>query len=171
MPYVTCPSCGERGKIPPSLIGARIKCKKCSVSFQVSAPVAKVTAAPSSSSSLPTAAAEGSEGIEVEGLDASSWSLSTEPAVALKAEAAAEPDNRADSSAFAPASTSAPGPREYKLLTPKDKFFDARFDLARLEEALNHFARKGWTVKAVTTPHIKGFSGAMEETIVVLLER
>ena len=38
MPYVTCPTCGERGKIPSNLIGARIKCRKCGLSFQVSPP-------------------------------------------------------------------------------------------------------------------------------------
>ena len=55
--------------------------------------------------------------------------------------------------------------------TAKDKYFDGKFDLTRLEEALNHFGRQGWTVKSMSTPHIKGFSVALEETIVVLLER
>ena len=41
MPYVTCPTCGERGKIPPNLVGARIKCRKCGLSFMVAAPAAK----------------------------------------------------------------------------------------------------------------------------------
>ena len=41
MPYVKCPSCGERGKIGPALIGARIKCKQCGVSFQVAPPAAR----------------------------------------------------------------------------------------------------------------------------------
>ena len=44
MPYVKCPSCGERGKIAPALVGARIKCKQCGVSFLVSPPAAKATA-------------------------------------------------------------------------------------------------------------------------------
>ncbi len=60
---------------------------------------------------------------------------------------------------------------EYKVLTPRDKFFDGRFELSKLEEALNYYGRQGWTVKAMSTPHVKGFSGAMEECIVVLLER
>jgi hypothetical protein len=170
MPTVTCPSCGERGKIGSSFIGSRLKCKKCGLSFLVSAPAAKQTAAPTGA--VATAATETPGGIEVEGLDASSWSLSTEVGVALKAEAMAEPDQPADAgSAFVAADGSSGARREYKLLTPKDKFFDGKFDLSRLEEALNHFGKKGWTVKAVSTPHLKGFSGAMEETIVVLLER
>ena len=61
--------------------------------------------------------------------------------------------------------------REYKLLTPKDKFFDGKFELSRLEEALNHYARHGWVAKALSTPHVKGFSGVFEEGVVVLLER
>jgi hypothetical protein len=49
--------------------------------------------------------------------------------------------------------------------------FDGRFDLARLEEALNHYARQGWTAKSMMIPHLKGYTGAMEEVICVLLER
>jgi hypothetical protein len=151
-------------------VGQRIKCRKCGISFQVSPPAPKATAG--LATSFPAAVVEGAEGIEVEGLDASAWSLSTDVGVALKAEATTEPDMRGDPlSAFAPAGGASAGTHEYKLLTPKDKFFDGKFDLTRLEEALNHFGKRGWTVKAMSTPHIKGFSGALEETIVVLLER
>jgi Domain of unknown function (DUF4177) len=170
MPTVTCPSCGERGKIGSSFIGSRLKCKKCGSSFLVSAPVAKPTAgiAPA----VPVGAIATPGGIEVEGLDASSWSLSTEVGVALKAEATAEPDHTAESgSAFIPTETSPSSAREYKVLTSRDKFFEGKFDLPRLEEALNHYGRQGWTVKTMSTPHLKGFSGAFEETIVILLER
>jgi Domain of unknown function (DUF4177) len=159
MPSVTCPTCGERGKIPPTLIGARIKCKKCGVSFQVSPP-AGLYGGPDQPS-----------GIEVEGLDASAWTLSTEVSVALQAEAVPDRPAGAESSSFAPAVESSPGVHEYKLLTPKDKYFDGKFDLSRLEEALNHYGRQGWVVKAMSTPHVKGFTGALEECIVIVLER
>jgi Domain of unknown function (DUF4177) len=169
MPYVKCPSCGERGKIAPTLVGARIKCKRCGVSFLVSPPVAKATAGPGAA--FPSSAVDAPDGIAVEGLDASTWTLSTEAGVALNAEATVEPDNQtAPSPAFVPAGPS-PEAHEYKVLTPKDKYFDGKFDLTRLEEALNHFGRQGWTVKSMSTPHVKGFTGALEETIVVLLER
>ena len=169
MPSVTCPSCGERGKIPSSLIGSRIKCKKCNVSFTVSPPAAKAAVAAGTAGSA--AAAATTEGIEVEGLDASAWALSTESTSGLKAEASSEPDHKSESSSsFVPAG-SASGHKEYKLLTPRDKIFESRFDLSRLEEALNQFARQGWTVRTMFAPHVKGFSGALEETIVVLLER
>jgi hypothetical protein len=171
MPYVTCPSCGERGKIPPTLVGARIKCKQCGVSFQVAPPAAnpaaRVTAGLTSNLARPDVPVRG--GIEVEGLDASSWTLSTEAETVLKAEATAEPTE--SSPGFGPAGEPMEGTREYKVLTPKDKYFDGKFDLARLEEALNHLGRQGWIVKSMSTPHVKGFTGALEETIVVLLER
>jgi len=171
MPTVTCPTCGERGKIAPTLIGARIKCRKCGNSFMVAAPAPKATGA---ALTAPSPMAEGPHGIEVEGLDASSWSLSTETGDGLKVEATAtaEPDHRPDpSSAFVPAGSSAESAHEYKILTPKDKIFDGKFDLARLEEALNHYGRQGWVVKGLSTPHVKNFSGVLEETIIVLLER
>ncbi len=170
MPSVTCPTCGERGKIPPNLIGARIKCKKCGVSFQVSPPATKP--APAAATAGLTARAESPSGIEVEGLDASAWSLSTETGVALQAEAVPDrPAAAAESSSFAPAVDHAHAVHEYKLLTPKDKYFDGKFEFSRLEDALNHYARQGWVVKTMSTPHVKGFSGAPEEWIVVVLER
>ena len=49
---------------------------------------------------------------------------------------------------------------EYKVLTAKDKYFDGKFDLTRLEEALNHFGRQGWTSRSMSTPHVKGFTGS-----------
>lgn len=182
MPYVTCPTCGERGKIPSSLIGVRIKCRKCGLSFLVSPPAGKAAvgadgAAGHHASAGPSAAVE-AHGIEVEGLDASAWALPTEAAAALAAmPPPAKPSSSrpvADSEAAsvpvspAPASTAA---REYKLLTARDKYFDGKFDLARMEEALNHFARLGWIAKGMAIPHFKGYTGAMEEVLVVLLER
>jgi hypothetical protein len=184
MPNVTCPTCGERGKIPPNLVGARIKCRKCGLSFTVAAPVAKGVAGSSASAPSsggvtgPTAVAEPLQGgIEVEGLDASAWALPTETAAILKAAeaasaATADPVSRSEvGSAFVAADPAPAAAREYKLLTPRDKIFDGKFDLVRLEEALNHFARQGWTAKTMLTPHVKGFTGAMEEVIIVLLER
>jgi Domain of unknown function (DUF4177) len=172
MPSVTCPTCGERGKIPSNLIGSRIKCKKCGLSFTVAAPVAKAGAAAAATPTGPSAVAEAHEGIEVEGLDAAHWAIPSDTGFALKAEPAAEHGKSAEAhAAFVPDAPAAGGPREYKIVTSKDKIFDNRFDLARLEEALNLFARQGWVVRAFSTPHVKGFSGALEETIVVLLER
>ena len=182
MPYVTCPTCGERGKIPPNLVGARIKCRKCGLGFVVAAPASKAAAAgvpamSESSGSLPRVVAEPlAGGIEVEGLDASSWALPSETVGLLKAEAtpasAVDQSNRPDSGpAFVAAEPGQSVAHEYKLLTPKDKIFEAKFDLARLEEALNHFGRQGWTVKAMSTPHIKNFQGVLEEVLVVVLER
>ncbi len=181
MPYVSCPTCGERGKIPTGLIGVRIKCKQCGLSFLVAPPATKAVGAATAAAPSPAAmaaagpsAAVEAHGIEVEGLDASSWAVPTETAMALKAETdhaahahAPEPQAAPTFVAVAPPA----GAREYKILTPRDKFFDGKFDLSRLEEALNHFSRQGWVAKSMLTPHIKGFTGALEETIVVLLER
>jgi hypothetical protein len=189
MPYVTCPTCGERGKIPPNLVGARIKCRKCGLGFQVAAPAAKSGAVVSAGStspgggSVPSAVAEPLHGIEVEGLDASSWVVPTETAAILKGEAgsaaapaaapvAADQAGRVESApAFVAAEPGAPGAREYKLLTSRDKIFEGKFDLARLEEALNLYAKQGWTAKSMLAPHVKNFTGVFEEVIVVLLER
>jgi hypothetical protein len=170
MPTVTCPTCGERGKIGPNLVGARIKCRKCGVSFMVSPPAAKAPAA--TSAAEPVAVVERRDGIEVEGLDDSAWALSTETGVGLTAVATPDSGNRSETSgAFVAAEPGGGGAREYKLLTPKDKFFEGKFEFGRLEDAINYYSRQGWVVKAMSTPHVKGFTGAMEEFIVVLFER
>lgn len=182
MPYVTCPTCGERGKIPSSLIGVRIKCRKCGLSFLVSPPSGKaavgVEATAVHAASVGPSAVVEAQGIEVEGLDASAWALPTEAASALAA-AQARADSHPTGAGGGPHVATAPEPavptaaaaREYKLLTSRDKYFDGKFEMARMEEALNHFARLGWVAKGIATPHLKGFTGALEEVIVVLLER
>lgn len=176
MPYVACPSCGERGKIPPSLIGARIKCKKCGVAFNVASAPARAAEAPAGVAPAESATVEAlgvhHDGIAVEGLDAASWSLANDQSSdTLKA--VAEIDSGTAEVHAIPSSEPlhAARPKEYKLICSRDKIFEGKFDLARLEEALNLFARQGWIVKAMTTPHLKGFGDATKEEIVVLLER
>jgi hypothetical protein len=172
MPYVTCPTCGERGKITSNLIGVRIKCRKCGESFLVSPPAVKaVVGAGAGAHSGPSAAVE-AQGIEVEGLDASSWALPTETAANMAAEAqAATAAPIESSSSFVPVPAGPGAAREYKVLSSRDKMFDGKFDLARLEEALNQYARQGWVVKSMAVPHFKGYSGGLEEVVTVLLER
>jgi hypothetical protein len=176
MPNVTCPSCGERGKIPPTLIGARIKCKKCGLAFNVAPPTAKAAAPAAGTGATAVAVAEpaaaASEGIAIEGLDDSSWAVAHETSDSLK------PPSEQEVAAHETAETGAKfvahegtGFKEYKLLTSRDKIFDGKFDLGRLEEALNYYARQGWVAKAMSTPHVKNFTGVMVEELIVLLER
>lgn len=61
-------------------------------------------------------------------------------------------------------------PKEYKVLTQKDKWFSGKFDPSKLEEALNAYAEQGWIVKAATTATIPGF-GSNRDELVVILER
>lgn len=186
MPYVTCPTCGERGKIPSNLIGVRIKCRKCGLSFLVSPPAGKAAVGAGSGGEMaaghagafgPSAAVE-FQGIEVEGLDVAAWAVPAEAgAVAAAMPSGAEiamPAAVAESPGRSVPEQAASKPaaaREYKLLTSRDKCFEGKFDLARLEEALNQLAHLGWVAKSLTTPHLKGYTGALEEVVVVLLER
>jgi hypothetical protein len=158
---VACPGCGERGKIPADLAGARIKCKKCGKAFQVAASPEK----------HPAPVAPAHQGIAVEGLDAEAWSLAPEQPTQAQVVATSEP--QAGPSAASEAFTvHHDGPfKEYKLLTSRDKIFEGKFEIARLEEVLNQLARQGWTAKSMCLPHLKNFQGAMAEEIVVLLER
>jgi hypothetical protein len=40
-----------------------------------------------------------------------------------------------------------------------------------MEDAINQLAHQGWAARGMITPHLKGFTGTLEEVIVVLLER
>jgi hypothetical protein len=174
MPLVACPACGERGKIPPTLVGARIKCKKCGNSFTVApSPGKSTTAAGAAEAPAAVAASPAHDGITVEGLDASAWTVaSDQPSGTLAAFAeheAAPAESGETASAFVAHEPA--GRKEYKLVCSRDKIFEGKFDLARLEETLNYLARQGWVVKAMSTPHLKGFGEGTKEEIVVLLER
>ena len=118
-----------------------------------------------------TASKTADGGIAVDGLEASARAVAgDQPPDLLKAEADTGPSESAEAThAFeAPSST---GFKEYKVLWSRDKLFEGKFDVARFEEALNYFARQGWVVKAMSTPHLKDFGGGTKEEVVVLLER
>jgi hypothetical protein len=172
MLQISCPSCGERGKIPANMIGARIKCKKCGNAFQVADPSKAPAAVAVPAGAPPQAQPSSFEGIAVEGLDQSAWSLAPESSHAMPHAGAAAAEPSPAATAESPPAAGPDGPtREYKLLTSRDKFFAGQFDLSRLEEAINHYARQGWVARSMCLPHIKNFQGAMQEEIVVLLER
>lgn len=161
-----CPTCGEKGKLPTQFAGLRIKCKKCSTTFIVTAPGAPVAAA--SETSAPKR-----DGIEVVGLDESSWSTTADSNDPAPAPGKVAPLFTVSPIADQPqpGAFSAAEIKQYKILTPKDKWFENKFDLARLEEALNHYARQGWVVRSMATPQLAAFSGGLKEELIILLER
>jgi Domain of unknown function (DUF4177) len=61
-------------------------------------------------------------------------------------------------------------PKQYKVLSQKDKWFSGKFDPEQLEKALNSYADQGWVLKAAVTASIAGFGGNREE-LVMILER
>ena len=189
MPYVVCPTCGERGKITSNLIGVRIKCRKCGVSFLVSPPTAKAVGAGAVAAAGVASTGPG-PGRPVGGrrdprdrgrgagrLDLGRSYRHRAPIPTDIAPHRGPQERGGDARRRGAAPSTRPRPRrsnprrEYKLLTSRDRYFDGKFDLARMEEALNHFGRLGWVAKSMVIPHLKGYSGALEEVIVVLLER
>jgi len=69
-----------------------------------------------------------------------------------------------------PSVVNAPAPREYKVITQKDKWFSGKFDPDKVEGALNSHAKQGWTLKGVATASVPGFGGQRDE-IVIIMER
>ena len=171
---VACPGCGERGKIPGEPGGRADQMQEMRPGVPCGRPFGESRPPPSAQRSRPAArtAAPVHQGIAVEGLDAEAWSLAPESSTQIPAFAPTE--HPAEPPAASPSRSSVhhDGPfKEYKLLTSRDKSFEGRFDIARLEVVLNQLARQGWTAKSICLPHLKNFQGAMQEEVVVLLER
>jgi len=173
MPTVVCPTCGEKGRIPAQFIGIRIKCKKCGNSFLVTPPVQKAVVAAEAATNAPSAQSPQFDGIVVDDLAPDAWTVAGSSA----AQATHEHDHAHDhpldesSSAFTASQVDPATIKHYKLLTQKDKFFEGKFEIGRLEDALNFYARQGWVVRSMATPQVAGFSGGPREEVVVLLER
>ena len=171
---VNCPFCHEKGRIPDEFIGKRIKCAKCNNRFQVTPPVPKGAAVKAGKAEMPVPGSDEPvhEGIHIEGMDEASWAP---PIAASAAERKLESDHEASDAAqgvFTESHSDQPtNIREYKVLTQKDKWFEGKFELPRLEEAINHYAQRGWKVRAMTTAQVLGFSGGLKEELVVLMER
>jgi len=171
MPTVTCPSCGEKGKIPPTLVGSRVKCGKCSTSFLVAASPPKAHTPAPVHVRATGSKARTDDLIEVDGLDEAAWSSA--PVATEEHDTDQDhPEHHAGESDHAfSAHPEGHAIKQYRLLTPKDKYFEGKFDLDRLEQALNHFARQGWVLKGMATPLVAGFSGGDKEILVIVLER
>jgi hypothetical protein len=177
MMFVTCPSCGEKGGLPNHLIGKKIRCQKCGKSFLAAAPTAESLVSGAALNLIAVAGKSSGDSIDVDGLDASTWTatavVAEKPVVAevpVHEEAHHEPAPVFTASHHEAEHSDAPV-KQYKVLTQKDKWFEGKFDLAKLEEALNHYAHQGWVVRAMSTPHVMGYTGVSKEEIVVLLER
>jgi len=183
MSAVICPSCGEKGNLSDQLLGKKLRCQKCGTSFVAGAvPGAIPTPAlhpatptpaphPAPLAASPVKVAAAGDVIEVDGLDASTWAAT---AVAVETRVP-EPEHHEPPPTIAdePQAVDSSGApvRQYKVLTQKDRWFQGKFELARLEEALNHYAHQGWVVRAMATPHVTGFSGGPREELVILMER
>lgn len=60
---------------------------------------------------------------------------------------------------------------EFKVLTQKDKWFSAKFDPVRLEEALNAYAEQGWCVSTGATASFPDFFTGNREEMIVIMHR
>lgn len=187
MLHVACPSCFERGAISAEHVGTRIKCRKCGQTFRVAVPAQKAAttapqahAAVSAATTVAPQAAPSSatlEGIAVEGLN-DAWTAAPASAEGAPAAPVVAAEPVAAPASITPSAAPSPGvaPRggackEYKLLSSRDKIFEGKFELPRMEEILNQMAREGWTAKSMCLPHTKNFQGVVQEEVVVLLER
>ena len=61
--------------------------------------------------------------------------------------------------------------KEYKVLTPKDKWFAGEFSPEKLEQALNFYAAQGWRVVSVATACMPTAPGGAREELIVVMGR
>jgi hypothetical protein len=167
MPILFSCKCGKPLKAREELAGKKIKCPHCGV----------LLTAPSA-----PAATRAGEGAGKEAAPASNGALAIDGALALdgalaidEGPAAVQPTKIELAGGQAPAAVTEAAPpdesdKKYKVLTTKDLGFVAKFDAAKLEEALNQHWKKGWavrsTVRITVTSH-----GTPHDELVFILER
>ncbi len=61
--------------------------------------------------------------------------------------------------------------KEYKVLSQKDKWASGKFDPQKLEEALNAYAKQGWTLVSSFSANIPGVLSTSREEAILILER
>lgn len=155
--------CGKPLKAKVELAGRRIKCPFCGVLLSVPEPSPENTAARKDQAGL--ASLEGAIAIDDSPLEKV---VSAAPAAAASADRPASvtlatPDSGAPSSQDGT-------PLRYKVITTKDMGFVAKFDPARMEESLNEWSRKGYSINFAfrVTIHARGEA---HDEIVFILER
>jgi hypothetical protein len=72
--------------------------------------------------------------------------------------------------ALSPAGSPNPQSHEYKVLTRKSLWFSGDFNPEAFQEALNNYAKQGWTLKSTFVLSIPAAEGSRDE-LVVILER
>ena len=62
-------------------------------------------------------------------------------------------------------------PKQYKVLTQKDKWFSGKFDPEKLEGAINAYAKQGWRFVGCATASMPGLFNGTREEMVIIMER
>ena len=171
-------ACGKQSDMPESTLGKRVRCNFCGA-LSIVAVQAPEDHHPEldwethiAESLLTGPDASG-------GASGSTGLLEAEPTVQAPSffdevpsgEMATVADEETDTDAEPePEFPKVDNPKQYKVLSLRDKSFGGKFDPERLEEKLNALAGQGWTVRSMAVGSIGGFAGNREE-LVVLLER
>jgi DNA-directed RNA polymerase subunit RPC12/RpoP len=139
----SCHSCGKEFSVKDELAGKKGKCAACGEAIVVPSPDIDFDAF----EDIPRGIGMGPDPVA----------------------AAMEDVNRAATTATEPI-PQAKSP-SYKVLTLRDKWFGGKFDPAKLEEALNDHAKRGWRLKAAVSASVVGMVGMQRDEIVFILER
>jgi hypothetical protein len=183
---VNCPSCGAKRTLPEIYRDHSVTCPKCGVRFLANALES------GSTESVAILTDAGAVSGRVEATEEPSTTLIVPSAQSLPPRLPDEPPSmlgtltadtgrlRVDRSGVSqsgatpnsgsPTSAAAPTKREYKVLTRQNLWFSGNFDPKGFEEALNTFAKQGWTLKSTMVVTIPAVEGPTEE-VVVILER
>ena len=172
-------ACGKQSDLPESTLGKRVRCNFCGALSIVAEQPPEAHPELDWETHIAESLLTAPEGAA--GASGATGLLEAEPAVrapsffdevpsgevaAAGAEEAEADDDDGPESEF----PRVENPKQYKVLSQRDKSFGGKFDPERLEEALNDLAGQGWVVRSMAAGSIGGFAGNREE-LVVLLER
>jgi hypothetical protein len=161
-----CNLCGKSLKAKDEAAGKRTRCPYCQGVVTVPQLAAVGATATTEGAGAGKPAAEGNDGADEIAVATGKSSFKIVPFSSTTFEAVSKLPPVAE----ATPSTEPGRTKQYKVLTPKDMGFIAKFDAAKLEETINAWAKQGWTLHtAVVQTHVS-HTGTHHD-LLVFLER
>ena len=173
MPIIFRCACGREMRAKAELAGKRTKCPNCQAIVVIPNPEAELAAAKAAKAAPSSKPVSLLDDVPIALVPDDPPSTQNLPRIPPLGEPAPSTPPPLRAPADLPSVQAEPLPlpegcRQYKVLTPKDMGFIAKFDAERLEVRLNELAREGWCVRSTVSMKLPGPTGVHDELIMIL---
>jgi hypothetical protein len=160
--------CGRELRAKPDLAGKKTKCPECQAILMIPRPEGEKPAKPEPASKPADLAAAAAPIAFDDDFDLPRVEPLARAEPPSSAEHAATPTGHAHDALAHDDVDLPPGAKQYKVLTPKDMGFVAKFDAERLEKRLNELSATGWRLASSVVVKLPGATGVHDELIMVM---